>query len=712
MLPDYKLNVVWEILMTIALKKLLLLSFGATVLSTSVTAAELGTSTPQWVNLTHYLRLNGTGAVPDLTQLQMNYNGYATVHNNNSSGLTYTAGKVSTALQFDGVDDYIDLGSQPSTANYTILFWAKRSVGTGTTTLFQKGNSDLCLYNPAIHINNATGALSVAESGCGGSGVVGTAITPENEYFHVAVTRSTTAVSFYINGGLVKTLARNNFATGTTKLTLGAASGGSVIKSFFKGAMDDFAIFKTSLTTAEIQSIYQNQSAKYDFESFHKPFRADSFWNSKPVDPVLSNVGIPNIYPWFPSVSNGAWSVPVYNADIKDPPMTVVAKDEDKLLNSQTITIPHWPANVVPASESDGHCDIVDMSTGIIHSFYYLRKNATTGKWTAGGYQFARINGSGFGNPAHYKAGGRASGVTTMAGIIRMHEVDDGADQYNHALAMSLDGDSMIKSTTGGQIFEFPATSDDSNALTSNTMVNGFASTGSLVMLPKTFDLNLIKSPRLKKIAKTLMNYGAYVVDQNTDTPFVIYVENNFTYSNNPTGISPDPVGSDLRTIQYALRRMVNNSGYVDGNGNKFVANKKLNALSMRGEWVLPTGANSTTVGAGFDSYKQAFVFPATAKNVLFNNWYDNKVKAQGTCSWMCLKPGKSYRFKVYATNGAKLQFKIRNNANTAYIFDSGMKTDGQYVDFIMPTENKTLFMAVQNGSIGAAEVRGELIEN
>ena len=36
------------------------------------------------------------------------------------------------------------------------------------------------------------------------------------------------------------------------------------------------------------------------------------------------------------------------------------------------LTLPRWPGNAVPATGDDGHCDVVDEVTGILHSFWQL----------------------------------------------------------------------------------------------------------------------------------------------------------------------------------------------------------------------------------------------------------------------------------------------------------------------------------------------------
>lgn len=263
--------------------------------------------------------------------------------------------------------------------------------------------------------------------------------------------------------------------------------------------------------------------------TFDKPFAADSLWNSYPVNPVLGDYQIPPTkQPNFaPVIAGGAYSTAAFLASETDPPMSVLGNAG--AMNATcpdvggqcAVVIPHWPASVNAATGTDGHADIVDVKAGIIHSFWQLQQDGL-GVWHATMYSWAPLAGSGWADPAHYSQGARASGVCTIAGIIRISEADDGEAMFHHALAMSLDGTAEIPG------FVFPATLEDNN---SQTNYKGKIPMGSLLMLPSTFDTSKITSPGLLKVIKTLQVYGARLVDTNGDTPFVIYVENGSSFT-------------------------------------------------------------------------------------------------------------------------------------------------------------------------------------
>src|SRR5262245_37599709 len=70
--------------------------------------------------------------------------------------------------------------------------------------------------------------------------------------------------------------------------------------------------------------------------------------------------------------------------------------------------------------------------------------------------------------------------------------------------------------------YVFPATSQDWDAPCCNL---GAIPEGALVMLPPDFPVEDLGKECMKKVARTLMTYGARVVDKNVGTPFGIYVE-------------------------------------------------------------------------------------------------------------------------------------------------------------------------------------------
>ncbi|APR75250.1 Hypothetical protein A7982_00596 [Minicystis rosea] len=433
--------------------------------------------------------------------------------------------------------------------------------------------------------------------------------------------------------------------------------------------------------------------------TFERPFAADSLWNSYPQNPVLGDYQIPPTQnpAYFPAIGGGPFSTAAFRAVDTDPPMTILGSGSAANPNypdmggPSPVVIPHWPADVKAATGSDGHADIIDEAAGIIHSFWQLKQDANNA-WHAEMYSWAPLGGSGFADPAHFSQGARASGVCTVAGLIRIHEADDGEEMFHHALAMSLDG-SAIKSG-----FVFPATLQDSNGATAYM---GQIPMGSLLMLPKDFDTSKITSPGLLKVIKTLQVYGARLVDTNTDTPFSIYVENGstFTVSTKPPGEWDSVVANQAFDIAHALRVLQSSDGFIDGNGHPFTPNQNLNRISMRGPW-------DGEGGGAFDSWRQALVFPSTTTAI-----YKQQTNATFAhrLSWAPWTTGAMFRFTVKATGGAKINMQFKDSSYKT-ILETGLLGDGQSKTFEMPSNNGYPVLVAWSGVGGESSVSATLV--
>jgi hypothetical protein len=436
------------------------------------------------------------------------------------------------------------------------------------------------------------------------------------------------------------------------------------------------------------------------FGQYEQPFSADSLWNSRPIDPNFADSQIPTSV-YYPAVQEGKFSTGFFLSKPTDPQITVKGTsgtkglwDPDAESFRPDITIPHWPADVVPAAGGDGHADIVDRDTGIIHSFYQLRN--VDGKWTATQYAWTDLNGRGWGDPAHYFQGARATGVPAGAGLIRKHEVNDGDSMYRHALAMSLTNNALSPNPA----YTFPATSADGFASSKNT---GVIPEGALLMLPSSFNVDSLKSPELKKIANTLKTYGAYIVDANFGTPFVIYVENGSGFNLHKNGWN-SPAGFELHKIREALRQVTSTKGWMDGNGQLFLPSKNLNMLSMRGQWQLKSEGE---LGV-FDTLQQAVVFSKTAARITQVN---SSGRGVSHTSWALPQQGKKYNLHAVTKGGGKLRFQIFDKILKKLTFDSNELSNGQTITFEWPSQDFQPIVTAISGVGKSSSVSGTLIE-
>lgn len=510
----------------------------------------------------------------------------------------------------------------------------------------------------------------------------------------------------YRSQPLVKALALAIAFSGLTS-PYAALATPAVSRTLLPQAVVSKISFK-SITTrmnSGTNSSASSSSSSIAYGNYLRPYSANSLWNSRPVNPTFDTYVIPkNVY--FPSIASGSYSTGVFLASTTDQPMTVVGRNSTDTTTvgvsdpdsgtSRVITIPRWPAGVLPASGTDGHADIVDPVTKIVHSFWQLKQ--VNGRWTAALYSWSNLEGTGWGDPAHYYQGARAVGIPASAGLIRKHEIKDGQPTYTHALAMSLPHNALSNGVNS-PAYIFPATSAD-GTLSNNS---GSIPEGALMMLPPSFDSSGIVNADLKKIVETLKSYGAYVVDRNTGTPFAIYVENDSGFSLMPNGWD-NSIANQLDLIRANLRQVLSAQDWVGPSGKSVAAaikaQQQMNILSMRGPWSKQYG----TATATYDTAMQSLVFGATTTKTAYanaNNTGMTRVK------WAIPKAGTYVNFTVSATGGATLRLQVKSDGVLAC--DSKDLANGQSLRILWPA-NASVTLIATSGTGGASSVKADLV--
>lgn len=171
-------------------------------------------------------------------------------------------GKVAGALEFDGIDDYVQItdykgitGSQPRTC----AAWIKTTHTGGEIIGWGKPNSA-----------GQRWLLRIQEQGylrleVGGSAPVGSITIADGTFHHVAVVSDGTTtdnIKFYVDGKPdppdASTRAINTASF--TDVTIGQFPG---LTSYFDGIIDDVAIFDKELTEKQIKQLYTMSAASF-----------------------------------------------------------------------------------------------------------------------------------------------------------------------------------------------------------------------------------------------------------------------------------------------------------------------------------------------------------------------------------------------------------------------------------------------------------------
>ena len=175
---------------------------------------------------------------------------HGTVH-----GAQWTTGKIGGALRFDGVDDYVDCGSNAalSPSQMTVALWLKLEGGAGTRNVLRKG--------AAVSTDNEYQLLLTTTGQVAGSFNKGTQNVmvrslnplPNNEWVHIAFTRDGNEAALYVNGADRAAVSYTLMpVTGTGPLYIGRG-----VNQPYKGSADDVRIYDQPLTEDEIKTLVQ-----------------------------------------------------------------------------------------------------------------------------------------------------------------------------------------------------------------------------------------------------------------------------------------------------------------------------------------------------------------------------------------------------------------------------------------------------------------------
>ncbi|HYY58361.1 MAG TPA: Calx-beta domain-containing protein [Pyrinomonadaceae bacterium] len=184
-------------------------------------------------------------------------------------GAAFAPGRVGRALSLDGSNDFVsvpDADDLDVTNDITIEGWINPSNMSGERVILSKrspGGNDITYTLRLVGIDSgeAAGKLEFSTRSAGGSIIAAeaTGFIPANQFTHVAFTLQGSSYSFYINGqpagqstlgGLI------NRPVTAGRLTIGAKEETAGASGFFAGNLDEITLYGRALSTAEVQTIF------------------------------------------------------------------------------------------------------------------------------------------------------------------------------------------------------------------------------------------------------------------------------------------------------------------------------------------------------------------------------------------------------------------------------------------------------------------------
>jgi hypothetical protein len=168
------------------------------------------------------------------------------------NGASFTTGKISQALSFDGVDDYVNLGTpiSQSDPNLTVSAWVK-------TNNPSVGGPVLTTNNFLIDIN-LVGDNRVKLTKWGVADIFIGPYPADTAWHHLVVVYSSTGVVMYVDGVIRSETSANgsSFTTESRGNQIGHSTEEVGGLRYFSGQIDDLRIYNRALTAADVAGLY------------------------------------------------------------------------------------------------------------------------------------------------------------------------------------------------------------------------------------------------------------------------------------------------------------------------------------------------------------------------------------------------------------------------------------------------------------------------
>ena len=153
------------------------------------------------------------------------------------------------SVDFDGADDFIQLGQPISYTQHTISTWIKAGNNDANSTIIDARDAD----DDGIRLRATTDekiiySLNTSDLTSTNSFV--------DEWVHIVATYDGTTQKLYINGSLDKSATTSQTVSVTTNAKIGARNFSSRANEFL-GKIDELAIWDRALTQAEVTEIYR-----------------------------------------------------------------------------------------------------------------------------------------------------------------------------------------------------------------------------------------------------------------------------------------------------------------------------------------------------------------------------------------------------------------------------------------------------------------------
>ncbi|MBM4026200.1 MAG: hypothetical protein FJ280_12460, partial [Planctomycetes bacterium] len=175
-------------------------------------------------------------------------------------GPKFVEGQLGDALSFDGLDDYVNCGTDPSLNirdQITIACWIKVAVFSRTwETILAKGDNSYRMSRSSTGGVAAGNSIHFGCNGPTGGNLDATTIVTDNAWHHVVLVYDGTNKIIYIDGREDARVASTGQINESTHPVL-IGENAQAIGRYLKGLVDDVRIYNKALTLEQIRKVMQ-----------------------------------------------------------------------------------------------------------------------------------------------------------------------------------------------------------------------------------------------------------------------------------------------------------------------------------------------------------------------------------------------------------------------------------------------------------------------
>lgn len=176
----------------------------------------------------------------------------------NGTGMNCTAsGKFGTGCNFDGTDDYVNLGNSSilNPTRITITAWIKFNSIPYTNQIAIDRSASYRLIDPDVNSSKLSARFATTNVNWGNGTLAGNTTLSANTWYHVAFTYDGSYARVWLNGiedGSVA--ASGDLVTANGNNIIGNYN--DLIQYWFNGSIDDVRIYNRALSGAEVSQLY------------------------------------------------------------------------------------------------------------------------------------------------------------------------------------------------------------------------------------------------------------------------------------------------------------------------------------------------------------------------------------------------------------------------------------------------------------------------